>query len=111
MNIRLLRSVNLMISNLPKEEGLFDLKEQTIDRRQKRCFRAPVRGQSKRAISYRRCFKVGKDISSAESIDGLLGITDEEEAMILGTEDGSKDFVLRWIGALKLVDQGGGVRV
>src|SRR3979490_2608172 len=103
MNNRLLRSVNLMISNLRKEEGLPSLKKQTIDRPQKRCFRAPIRGQGKRAIRYRRCFKVSKDIGSAEAIDGLLGITDEEESMILGTEDGSEDFVLRWIGVLKLV--------
>src|ERR1700716_375386 len=98
-----------MIFNLRKDEGLPGLKKQAIDRREKRCFRPPVRGQGKRATSYRGCFEVGKDIGSAEAIDGLLGITDEEEAMILGAEDGSEDFVLCWIGVLKLVDQGCGV--
>ena len=71
-----------MILNLWKDKGLPGLKKQLIDRLEKRCFRAPVRGQGKRAISFLRRFEVGKDIGSAEAIDGLLGITDEEEAMI-----------------------------
>src|SRR5450755_2963688 len=100
-----------MILNLRKDEGLLSLKKQVIDRGEKRCFRAPVRGQGKRPISFLRCFEVGKDIGSAEAVDSLLGIPDEEEAMILGTEDGSEDFVLCGIGILKLVDQGRGVRV
>ena len=98
-----------MILNLRKDEGLLGLKKQAIDRRQKRRFRAPVRGQGKRSVRYLGCFEVGEDIGPAESVDGLFRITDEEKAMILGTEDGSKDLVLRWIGVLKLVDQGRGV--
>src|ERR1700680_957727 len=111
MNNRLLRSVDFMILNLRKDEGLPGLKKQLIDRVEKRCFRAPVRGQSKRPVSFLRCFEVGKDIGSAEAIDGLLGITDQEEAMIFGTKGGSEDFVLCWIGVLKLVDQSRGVLV
>ena len=96
--------MNVVVLNLRKEERLLCPGKKAIDRRQEWLFGTPVRDQRKLSVRYFGRFEISEDIGSAESVDGLFRITNEKEAMILGTEDGSKDFVLRWIGVLKLID-------
>ena len=94
-----------MVLDFREDKGFLCLDKKAIDRRQEWPFGTPVRDQRKRSVRYFGRFEISEDIGSAESVDRLLRITNEEKTVILEAEDGSKDLVLCWIGILKLIDQ------
>ncbi|KAF5054671.1 hypothetical protein DSECCO2_385710 [anaerobic digester metagenome] len=52
--------------------------------------------------------QIGVQVRAPEGIDGLLGVADEEQAVlpVAGGEEGAEDVVLQAVGVLELVDEG-----
>ncbi len=92
------------------QERIIDAVEHAVGRRYQRRIRSPVLAQRMSigaGVARRRV--VGMDVATAEAVDGLLRIADQEQHRI-GSRlvDASQDRVLLRIGVLELVDQQGG---
>ncbi len=53
--------------------------------------------------------QVGEQIRAAKAVDGLLGIADHKEQLLLAGEQTAEDLILQWIGVLKFIHQRGAV--
>ena len=99
------------------ETALAGLGVQRIDGRQHTGPRAEVVVQHQRHIGLGLGLQIGVHVTATETVDGLLGITDQEQRrrfsrclyVFAVAEDAAEDRPLARIGVLELIDQGNGV--
>ncbi len=86
------------------EEGARPASHHGVHGRHEARVGAEVGGHGERVVGA-TCVGVDVHVGTAETVDGLLGIADQEQAMLGATEQRGEDLPLQVVGVLELVDE------
>ena len=104
-----MRGNRLMIIDFGYQKGARMVFKKGIDRLNQFGSRTPVVKKGKSMMGLAGGLQIGKYIGPAEPVNGLFGIADHHQNVIGSTKQDFEDLILRAVGILEFVHQGGPV--